>query len=208
MGKSNLFEALGRHFQEKFWLYIITILFFCTGIVLGIYTVKYMGQVDKGELSNYFISFIEVLDSKPINNKAILFQTLKSNIPMIIAIFVLGFTIIGLPIILVINIIKGFSIGFTFSFLISVMGKKGIALALIGVTPQNIIYIPCTIISSVIAMEISFNKIRNRINRQASISFGESKSYITAFIIILGVIILGGFIEGYITPSIIRYMFS
>ncbi|EPS49865.1 sporulation protein [Clostridium botulinum CFSAN002367] len=41
---------INRHVQENFWLYIISLLCICTGIVLGIYSVKYMGSFEKGDL--------------------------------------------------------------------------------------------------------------------------------------------------------------
>lgn len=206
MANNNFLSNFGRHVQENFWLYLVSLLFLCTGIVLGIYTVKYMGEMDKADLSNYFLSFMKALDSKPINNSVIFIQTIKNNIPLILAVFALGATMVGVPVILIIDLIKGFSIGFTVAFIVGTMGIKGVGMALIGVMPQNLIYIPCILICSVIAMEVSFSKLKTKIAKQQSSNLFGNKAYITALLIAIGLTLVGALIESYITPTMIRYI--
>lgn len=198
-------DSFGVHFQKNFWLYVISLLCLCTGIVLGIYTVKYMGEFEKSDLLNYFLNFKDLVASTSINNKFILFETIKNNIPIIFILCLLGLTIVGIPIILIIIIIKGFTIGFTISFAISGMGIKGIWIAMAGVLPQNIIYIPCIIICSVLAMEFSLSKIMNKVHNPISMHgrWRNINYYITFFIISLAMC-LGFIIEAYLTPNLIR----
>lgn len=198
-------DSFGVHFQKNFWLYVVSLLCLCTGIVLGIYTVKYMGEFEKTDLINYFMSFNESIASKNINNKFIFFEAIKNNIPIIFAVWLLGLTIIGIPVILVINIVKGFTIGFTISFIISGMGIKGLWVAMLGVLPQNIIYIPCIIICSVLAMEFSLSKITGRISNVKTIHGGvDSLNYSITFFIVTLAMLLGFIIEAYLTPNLIK----
>lgn len=187
-------------------LFVIALLFLCTGIVLGIYTVKYMGSFEKSDLCNYIASFFKNIQTLNKSNKVVFLQALKNNIPLICGIWFLGFTIVGIPIILLVDLVKGFTIGFTTSFIISGLGNKGILVTTFTVLPQNLIYIPCIIISSVIAMEYSLfllkkNKIR-QINSESfwtKIIFYSSKQ-----IIIILFMFIGFFWEGYLTPNIVR----
>ncbi|WP_051986339.1 stage II sporulation protein M [Clostridium amazonitimonense] len=196
------------HIQENFWLYIISLLFLCTGVVLGVYAVKYMSEVDKLDLANYFNSFTNILASEELNNKVIFFEAIKTNIPIILVLFILGLTLVGMPIILLINLIKGFSIGFTFSFIISTLGKKGVAITLVGMLPQNIIYIPCIVIASVISMRISLDKIRNNVFNQKAHVAKENKNIVMDLVVIAMFVLLGTLIESYITPAILKYFLS
>jgi stage II sporulation protein M len=205
MRVNRVSDGLGTHFQNNFWLYVVSLMCLCTGIVLGIYTVKYMGDFEKTDLINYFMNFTNSVNSVDINHKYIFFETLKNNIPILIILWLLGLTVVGIPVILIINVIKGFTVGFTLSFIISGMGIQGIWLAALGVLPQNIIYIPCIIFASVLGMELSLNKLKDKVNKHMS-PYNPSRtiSYSVTFIIIILIMFLGFFLEAYVSPNIIK----
>ncbi|MDD3224917.1 MAG: stage II sporulation protein M [Clostridium sp.] len=198
-------EECIRHFQGNLWLYLFSSICLCTGIVLGVYTVKYMSSFDKSDLISYMTSFTSSGNFKNINYEVVFLEVLKTNIPQLIIIWFLGLTMIGIPIILVMDIIKGFTLGFTVTFFINGMGMKGIWLSLFSVIPQNIIYIPCVIISSVIAMEFSFMLIKDNSNKNWTKNISSKiLSYSLIFIGITAVMFIGFVFETYVTPFIIR----
>ncbi len=204
MRKIKAKTNFSRHFQESMWLYVITLVCLFTGIVLGIYTVKYMGDMERQDLINYFLSFANNLDSVEVDNKAILIETIKSNLPIIIGLWILGLTMIGLPAILIIDIIKGFSLGFSLSTIFYGLSYKGIWFTLLGVLPQNIIYVPGIIVSSVLAMRLSLTKLKDRVNKQVNYHKGYLAEYSITFLIITLIMILGFFYEAYITPKALQ----
>jgi stage II sporulation protein M len=209
MGNIKIIGFLSRHFQENFWLYVLSLLCLSTGIVLGIYTVKYMSEVQKGDLVNYFGSFTDYLKSYQINRQYVLFETLKNNVPVMILLWVLGFTIIGIPVILIIDIFKGFTLGFTITFIMNGIGIKGIWIALAGIIPQNLIYLPCIILASVFSMELSLYKLRNRLNKPMAKSIGNQyAAYTATFLILLLIMFLGFLIEAYFTTNILKVILS
>ena len=53
----SLIDSFNKHFYENIWMYLLTILFMATGMILGLYCVKYMGDVDKNTLINYITAF-------------------------------------------------------------------------------------------------------------------------------------------------------
>ncbi|MFL0196908.1 stage II sporulation protein M [Clostridium sp. WILCCON 0269] len=203
---SNLINS---HIKNNFWLYIISLLCFFTGIVIGIYSVRYMGGFEKSDLLSYLKDFTKTVNSGSINYKSIFLETLKNNVPMILAVWFLGLTMIGIPVILIIDIIKGFTIGFTMSFVISGMGVQGMWFSLLGVLPQNIIYIPCIIFSSVLAMEFSLMLFRDRARVQwKSHILVRFTSYSMSFLLICVVMLIGFFMETYLTPNMIKLIAS
>lgn len=204
MSQNGLLNGIIKHFQDNFWLYIISFLCICTGIVLGIYTVKYMGDFQKTDLLSYVKSLSSNITNNNISSKSILFETIKNNLLVIIGIWFLGLTMIGIPVILILDIIKGFTIGFTFSFIIGGLGIKGIWVSLLGVLPQNIIYIPCMIFASVIAMEFSLMILKDKENREKSNIWMRVTSYSFYFLFTSVVMFSGFFLEAYLTPNLLK----
>jgi stage II sporulation protein M len=205
MQDSKISNLINKHIQNNFWLYVITLLCFCTGIVLGVYSVRYMGGFEKNDLLSYLNSFKSSINSGNIDYKSILVEALKINIPMIVIMWFLGLTMIGTPVILVIDILKGFTLGFSCSFVINSLGINGIWFDLLGILPQNIIYVPCIIFLSVMAMEFSLTILKDRSNVQwKNHVLIKLTSYSITFIFVIIVMCIGLIMEVYVTPNIIK----
>lgn len=205
MSRNNFVLGLNDHIKENFWLYVISLICIFTGMVLGVYTVKYMGDIYKTDLISYFQNFTEYLSSESLNYKGVFLNTIRSNIPFVIFIWLLGMTMVGIPVILIIGIVKGYTLGFTISFIINSVGLKGIGIAIFGVIVQNIIYIPCMIIASVLAMEFSLNFLKERIDRRVKENIWiKMLSYSCSFLAIIAVMFVGFFVEAYIIPNILK----
>lgn len=110
-------NATVKHFQNNLWLYILSSVCMCTGVVLGVYTVKYMSSFEKSDLLSYLTSFAKADSLKSINYHQVLIEAIKNNIPFIAVVWFLGLTMIGIPIILLLDVLKGFTVGFTVTFL-------------------------------------------------------------------------------------------
>ena len=167
------------------------------------------GEVERNDLVNYLTNFIDPLNSSGISYKLIFFQSIKNNLPVIVLLWFLGLTIVGLPIIVIIDLLKGFTVGFTFSFMISGLGKSGIGIAILGVLPQNLIYIPCIIFASVISMEFSIMLLKNKFNKQWTSSVSSRIIYYSViFIIIIAFLFIGIIIESYIAPYFVKNLIN
>ena len=209
MVPNTLVSNINKHIHENFWLYIISILCVFTGIILGIYSVKYMGTIERNDLVDYLMNFIDPSNTNEISYKLIFWQSIKNNLPVIIFLWFLGLTIVGIPIIIIIDLLKGFTIGFTFSFMISGLGKSGIGIAMIGVLPQNLIYIPCIIFASVVSMEFSIMLLRSKFNKQWTSSISSRIIYYSViFIVIIVLLFIGIVIESYIAPYFVRNLIN
>jgi len=200
---------VNNHFENNFWLYIISVFCIFLGIVLGIYTVKYLGPVEKEQLTSYLSRFTSSINGKNIIYKDIFFQSVRNNLPIIVGIWFLGLTMIGTPLILIIDILKGYTLGFTISFIIKGVGVKGIWITLLGILPQNIIYLPCMMFASVSAMEFSLAFFKNSMYKHwASSIFKRIASYSLIFVGIFVFMCLGFFLESYITPYFIKRLIN
>lgn len=205
MKNIKLLQGFTEHFNRNLFLYAITLLFMCIGIVIGVYSVKYMDVSVKTELVKFLMTCSEGLNSESIDKKYILYNALKNNFSIILVIWFLGLTLLGSPLILVVDIIKGFTIGFTSSIIISGFGTKGVLLNLLAIFPQNLIYLPCIIISSVLAIEFSIFLLKNKsVNRESNLIQIMSYSSIYAFLVII--VVLGCIVEVYFTPNMLKIL--
>ena len=199
----NRFNATIR--DSKGYFFIVLIMF-CLGIAFGLYTVKYMGLADKNDLLNYFSSFTNSIENESINYGNLLFEVIKKNIILIAPIIVLGLTFFGDPIILIIDLLKGFTLGYTFSFVATTFNGKGIGLAIAALIPQNLIYIPCIIALSIISMGMSTEKFKGRFFKNSKNKTTVSNGILYKFVLIIVLFTLGMLIETYISPNLIKFV--
>lgn len=199
-----LLSKLNATFRDKKAYFFIVLIMFCLGISFGLYTVKYMGASDKKDLTNYFFSFTNSIGSQPTNYGNLLFEVLKKNILLIIPIFLLGLTFFGAPVILILDLFKGFTLGYTFSFMVTTFDGKGIGLALVSVIPQNLIYIPCFIALSVISLSMSTERFKGKFFKRGNNKDLFLGDVLPKLIVIIMMFTIGILIETYISPSLIR----
>lgn len=191
-----------KNINDNALLYFIASICVCVGIVLGIYCVKYLTPAENETMIGYVDVILKNVDSENVNHKALFIQAIKNNGLFILSYCILGFTIVGVPIIFILNIIKGFTLGFSFSFFIAKFLEKGSFIAIFSVLPQNLIYIPTIIIGSVLAIRYSIKLIKSRSNYKDN-PF-TTKEYIKNFIGLICVIFIGAILESFLNPMIIK----
>ena len=201
-----LLTRLNATFRDKKAYFFIVLIMFCLGISFGLYTVKYMGDSDRSDLTNYFLSFTNYIGNEPINYGNLLFEVIKKNILIIVPIFLLGLTFFGAPIILVLDLLKGFTLGYTFSFMVTTFEGKGIGLALVSVIPQNLIYIPCFIALSVISLSMSTERFKGKFFKNGKNKTFLGDGILNKLIIIIILFVIGILVETYISPSLIKFV--
>jgi len=205
----DFLDRLKEIFRGQKIYYLLVLLLFCMGVVIGVYTVKYMDERNKSDLISYFGNFTNSMGERNVDYWELFSITLKKNLFLIIPILILGFTFWGSFIILIIDLVKGFSLGYTFAFLISTFEGKGLVLALASIVPQNIVYIPCFIALSVIGIYFSANSFKERFSKKNALSrFELLKEFKNIVFVILVFFSFGLIIETYICPNLIKFVIS
>ncbi|HFF8987936.1 stage II sporulation protein M [Clostridium perfringens] len=193
--------------KENKITFLWVLLFFLVGIVLGSYTVYYMSDFNRVEITTYFNNFLEFLGGNSVSYTSILVDSIKSILPMVAIIVLLGYTAVGTPIILMMDLAKGYVIGFTFSLIVSMLGSKGVMLVLSGLMLQNLIFIPIIMLISVLAIRHSVTKLKMGVSRDR-VKLDVSRAYLNFQGLLSLIIISGILIETYISPNLIRLVIS
>lgn len=202
-------EKLNSALKENKIYYLIVLLFFCIGIVIGVYTVMYMDNVDKSDITSYFSTFAGSISKKSIDYTSLLFSIIKKNLILIVPLILLSFTFFGSPIILLIDLIKGFSLGYTFTFILSSYENKGLLLAVTSVLPQNLLYIPAIMLLSILGLYMSTSIFKVKILKYNNFKkhelIAENLNCIVAMLLLS---LLGMVIETYVSPNLIKLIIS
>ena len=201
------FSGLMESLKENKITFLWVLLFFLVGIVLGSYTVYYMSDFNRVEITTYFNNFLEFLGGNSVSYTSILVDSIKSILPMVAIIVLLGYTAVGIPIILMMDLAKGYVIGFTFSLIVSMLGSKGVMLVLSGLMLQNLIFIPIIMLISVLAIRHSVTKLKMGVSRDR-VKLDVSRAYLNFQGLLSLIIISGILIETYISPNLIRLVIS
>lgn len=137
--------------QKKVYLFLFVLIFI--GMLAGGLFWFVISNEDKLLVSSDLTNFFNLIkDGTNINYTASLFNSIITNLLYIILIWLLGISIIGLPIILVMLAFKSFIVGFSISSIIAIYGFKGILGALVYVFPHQIVFLLLLILLGFYAM--------------------------------------------------------
>ena len=185
--KNEIFIAIKDDILTNVKSYFIVIIIFTVGIFLG---VLFINQTqDKTEIEKYINTYVD--ETKILQNgnyMAELQKDVKNNVILVLLLWFAGTTIIGIPIVLGIIIIRGFCLGYTIASCVFVLGKlKGIIFVLITIFLQNIIFIRALMILGVSSIKLYKSIVKDR--RKENIKLSILKHSIVSFIIMLALII-------------------
>ncbi len=200
---------LYRQFQENFVICFIVIIIFGIGIIAGAITIKVLNLEQKNSIMAFLNTFFKMVANNSFDNVSILKQSLIDNIKTIILIYITGFIVVGIPIISVVVLFRGFALGFTVGFLVNEYGFKGFLFSVLGILPQNLIIIPALLAISSIGIVFSMKSVKSRKFRYTNNNINLNVANYSILILSFSIIIIGGcFIEAYISPNFLRLIWD
>lgn len=206
MKNRNSSNLLMNHIQEHSSLYLFHTVLFLMGVVFGAIVVNSLSPTQKEDLF-YFINefFGQVQQGDILEAKDVFVHSFKYNSKYLGLMWILGISMIGLPIIMLLLFLKGMVIGFSVGFLVQQMGWQGFFMSVFTVLPQNIIIIPLFIMGAVITVSFSIQMIKKLFVKTMFQPFGQLfVQYCMQFGIALVFLAIAAFIEGYTTPYLMK----
>ncbi|BCJ85829.1 stage II sporulation protein M [Effusibacillus dendaii] len=196
--------AAERYIQENSKLIIYTIVLFIVGVIFGSIVVSALADGQKTDLFNYLKGFFGLVNDNQLPDSAyVTWHKIITNLKMLGLIWVLGLSIIGLPLIVVLMFLKGFTIGFTVGFLVDKFAGKGLLFAIMAVLPQNLILVPALVLAGVAGIAFSLMLVRSRFAPEMSL-YQKFLKYTILFLILVGCMIVASFVEGYVSPILMK----
>ncbi|MDN5324194.1 MAG: stage sporulation protein [Clostridia bacterium] len=186
------------YFINNYFVYLFLILFLIMGIVFGVLGVKALTPVQLENLNQYIDTGFKAMGNE-IDYQSTAKHAIWRNLITIFKIWFLGLTVIGLPLIIVIIFTRGFVLGFTVGFFLENNTWQGLGIILLTIFPQNLLQLPSLIIASASATAFSLYLLNGRRIENRAIPKYFFK-YTLVLLILAVIMILAGFIEGYLTP--------
>ncbi len=198
-------HKLKEHVSQNRWQYLLIAFVFVAGIIVGDYKALGLAGGVKSHLLILIDEYLQGGTSAGLDKGVILYNSFTNQAKSIIAVWFLGLTIIGMPLILGVVFLKGFSRGFTISFLIKEKALAGALITILSILPQNLAYIPLLLIWSVVGINFSIYIAMKRVG--SVINLGKAVMTYTLLLPgAMGIVLMGAHIQAYLTPSLLSLL--
>lgn len=189
-------------------LSLFLIILLIIGIISGSIFASILNNSDKILVNEHLNSFLTSIEQNNLDYLATFKNNLSQELLNTIMIWLLGISVIGLPIIIIMYFSSSFILGFTIGCIISTFKFKGCLFALIYAFPSEIISILVLMILVMYSMSFSFKMIYS-VFKKKTIDF---KIMINKYLIVLMICLITNFVtsayNSYLLPSILKSLIT
>lgn len=172
------------------------------GIISGSIFITILSKSDQSLVREYITNFMNNIFNNQVNYSETLTNSLINNLGYIIIVWLLGISIIGMPIVIFMFFSKIFVLGFSVSSFILTYKAKGLLLAFFYIFPQHIVSIIIYTLVTLYSVKMSNNLIYS-IFKKKDVNFKKIiNKYIMILLICLGGILICSLYETFIIPFI------
>lgn len=200
--RNNLKELILNNIYENLKSYIIVAVIFIIGIGLGVIFVNNTNSNQVEEIQSYINNFVNVLKQDyHIDKIELMKNSIADNLVLIICMWFIGSTVIGIPIVLGIVTFRGFCIGYTISSIIGTLGiQKGLIFLFSTIFLQNLIFIPVILCMAVSCIKLYKSIMKDK--RRENIKVEIIRHTLVSIMLLL-VLVIASLIEAYISSSLL-----
>ena len=199
-------DVLANYINNNKREYILVIILFIIGIIIGVIFINKSTTMQEEEITTYINEFVlKVKANNQIDKTALLKQETISNFVLVLVMWFVGSTVVGIPIVYAIVVYKGFCLGYTISSIMLALGTKGIVFTICSVLLQNIIWIPCILALAVSGICLYKSIMKDK--RKENIKLEVTRHTIFCMLIMLGMQV-SSLIKVYISTTLIQLLNS
>lgn len=196
---------INTKFNPKYQWFFLTILL--SSLVFGIFFALFLKASDKELVKNYLEQFFSMIQ----NNKFPFFQTfLNTSVSFLflcLIIWILGMSVLGLPVNIFLFFTKGFTLGFTLASLLINYKLKGLLFGAIYLIPE-LIFLFLLLFLLYYACHLSF-KIFQSVMKKKVIDFKPIRNkYLSILCIVLLFGIANSFFSCLIDQYLLKFLFT
>ncbi|NLJ85090.1 MAG: stage II sporulation protein M [Firmicutes bacterium] len=197
---------LRTYLRRRSTTYVFLIVVFIMGSISGAFAVRTLSPEQKGDLGSYIQTFFQAFPmAKPADSMANARLTFLDNTVKTVGLmWLLGLSVLGAPLILVLLFLRGFVLGFTVAFMVREMVLKGIALAVVSVVPHNLLFVPALIIAGGASFSFSWAALQTLLGRRDINMYQLFLSTTLLALAASGLLAGSALVETYITPILIE----
>jgi stage II sporulation protein M len=179
---------------------------FVIGVVFGALAVRSLSPRDRAEQASYLSETIgrAVKPSQGEGGLLLKASLLRSG-KYLALLWICGISLVGMVVVMGGALVLGYVTGFTVSFLVAEMGGAGLALAIAGHLPQNLLQVPALVVAGTAAVAFSLQVVRSWRERRRVPNFYPALARFTGTLLAAGlVLVLAALVESYLSPALVR----
>ena len=197
-------DKLKIKINKKIFVFLFVLMLM--GIIAGSIFTTILNSSDKELVINHLNEFIDNINNNKLDYLFALKNNLITNISYVILIWLLGISVIGLPIIIIMFFTKCFILGFSVGAILTSFKLKGILVSLVYVFPGQVISLLFLLLLMMYSMSFTFKMIY-AILKKKSIDFKLiMNKYFKILLIVLSVVILMSLYDTYLMPRLIKLL--
>ncbi len=183
-------------------IFLITL--FIIGIICGSLFLVLLNNGDKEVVNKSIESFINTINSNELNYFSTFINTFIANLTYVLIIWLLGISVIGLPIIIIMYFSKSFILGFSIASIFYKLKASGLLFSLFYLFPAHLINV--LVYTLLLTHSTRFSlKIGKAIMKKGTIDFKVAmRKYIKVLIISILGIFLASLLEVFLTPLLLK----
>ncbi len=189
--------------NKKINIFVISILFL--GVILGSVYANIIGLNDRNLVIDKIKVFIDNINSGSLNAFSVFKNSMGINFSYIIIIWVLGMSIIGIILGIILLFLKGFIFGFSLASFIITYGIKGIILSFIYLIFGQLLNIFLITILTIYSVIFSIKLIKNIFDKDVNQRLLKFiKNYLIILLICIIMALVSSVSEAFLVPSLIK----
>ncbi|MDA8194293.1 MAG: stage II sporulation protein M [Thermaerobacter sp.] len=203
-GPNRWVELLVGRYIAQLYLAVAAL---AVGMIFGALAVSTLTAVDKQSLAAYIHSFLQLEAARPTWH-GVFRSALAANLKTLGLLYLLGVSVAGMPLVLVLLFFRGFVLGFSVGFLVSQLHLPGIGLSVVAIGLQNLFLVPALAIAGAGALAFSWQLV-SPARRTAPHAVLEGFAAFTGLVLALsGVVLVGTLLESYAVPLLLHMLGS
>lgn len=196
----NTIDKQKKYYKLLLILLIVTILI---GIIYGILISKSDKAYVVGEIEKFFDGMKSL---ENISYSTSFLNTVLAQLLFVFGMWLLGISIIGIPVILFLFLVKGFYLGFSITSMIHAFGLKGILTSFTYLFPHQLIFLVVGLLLTFYATHFSV-KLFSYLFLHKNVNFRNvTKKYSKILIISLVISLLGCLLETFLSPILLHFV--
>ena len=201
---NKVIDIIFKDIKKDKSIYISLIIVLVLSLLFGTFFLKILENNDKELVMTHINTYFDSIKNSSL--KFNLYNNIINNSITLFILWILGFSVIGIPLIIGIFFYKGFSLSFTVTSLIYNFKFNGIFFSLVYIFPHLILNILFYFVASYYSFKLCLNIIQVMFNKN-KLNLSFLKKYVFVLLICITFLSLSALYETYILPYLIKIIY-
>lgn len=193
--------------RDNLNLYVFMLVLIVVGAVFGVLLASALTLEQQQELADQMSLYLSTIrHADQFNHASAFWDSFIFYGKWLGLIWLLGVSVIGMPIVLVLDFVKGMLIGFAVALLVQQLAWKGVLFFLASTALPNAIVVPALLIASVSATRFAFFIVRERLFRKKGQLLPPFLAHMAVTGLMLAVLLCAALYEAFVAPVLLSHV--